>query len=168
MGFVRVSGYNQTDLDNAYAQGVTDADGRANPSSVNYQTGYSAGATYVAQHPVIVTNDRSTPIYSDHEDTVNVHIYNNTTNTLKFIIWGKMQGQNVVHTLNDTSIAIAWPTAYDFPPNGDLYLYQDGDGGASGDDGDIMIVVLGDYDTYQNLITWNDSMDTTSGNCTFS
>lgn len=168
MGFVRVSGYNQTDLDNAYAQGVTDADGRSNPSSVNYQTGYSAGATYVAQHPVWVTTDLDLPIKTDRDLDVNVHVYNNTTNTLKILIYGYFQGDNAVHTLNGVTISTHFPTMYDFPPNGDLYFYQEHYGGEDNPSGSIVLAVIGEYSSYQNLIVQDLENDRTTGSCTFS
>ena len=168
MGFVRVSGYNQTDLDNAYAQGVAYADGRSNPSSVNYQSGYSAGATYVAQHPVWVTNNFDLPIPTDRDHSVNVHVYNNTSNTLKILIWATFEGENEVHTLNGTIISTVWPTTYDFPPNGDLYFYQEWDGGTDNPSGRICLAVIGEYSSYQNLIVTDIDDDKTTGSCTFS
>ena len=168
MGFVRVSGYNQTDLDNAYAQGVAYADGRSNPSSVNYQSGYSAGATYVAQHSVWVTTDLGMFIPSDRDLDVNVHIYNNTSNTLKILVYASLQGDNTEHTMNGVPIPVYYPTTHDFPPNGDLYFYQEHYYGTDNPDGRIYLAVIGEYSSYQNLIVMDLENDRTTGSCTFS
>ncbi len=54
---------------NAYSKGVTDADNRANPSSVNYQTGYNAG---------VASKSQLTQAYSqgnDHSSTTKQFIW---------------------------------------------------------------------------------------------
>ena len=144
----------------------------ANASNVynkGYSNGYSDGATHVIQHPVWITSNVSMPISTDREDSVNVHIYNNTSNTLKILIYVTSQrGENAVHTLNGANIATHFPTMYDFPPNGDLYLYQDGVGGSDNPDGEINLVILGEYSSYENLIVWDDNNFRTTGSCTFS
>ena len=169
MGFVRVSGYNQTDMDNNYQAGIEYADGRANPNSVNYKSGFRAGATQVAGNPAIVLASGH-PINTDSEDSLDIHIYNNTSNTLTAIITGALNGPSGtnIKTLNGEDIGLIGDgISIAFPPNGDFHFKQNYNGGATNKEGNLYITVIGDYNTFDNQIIWNASTDGTTGTATF-
>ena len=165
MGFVRVSGYNQTDLDNKYQEG--------------YDDGYDDGATDVTSNPCMIlakySNDptKTMVIDADREVDVNVHILNNTTHPLMIILNGVMSGRNpsATITVNGESTTIEWLIAQTitFPVGGDLHFYQEKVGGTENEQGSIFLTVTGKRgnDSFTNNIIWTDSEDKTEGTATF-
>lgn len=134
-----------------------------------YNKGYSDGATHVTGNPAIVLASGH-PINTDSEDTLDIHIYNNTSNTLTAIITGALNGVSSakIKTLNGVDIgSISDGAIISFPPNGDFHFAQRGDSGATNDEGNIYMTVIGDYTTFDNQIVRNASIDYTTGNATF-
>ena len=122
MGFVRVSGYNQTDMNNRYQEGydtgynagITYADGRSNPSSTNYQTGYNAGIIY-ADNRVNTSSASYTRGYSNG-DTAGYNRKTQENTTAKggrSLSWSPTLGQSITFYLNGqfssfSSVYITW------------------------------------------------------------
>lgn len=169
MGFVRVSGYNQTDLDNKYQEGYDDG----------YPEGYDDGASDVTNNPtIILAADSRDPsnmvvINADSEDFVNVHVVNSTTHDLKIVVNGSMSGVNrsVTKTVNGVTTVIDWIVAsiYSFESGADLHFYQEKNGGSSNQEGSIFLTIIGkrSNDNYTNGIVWTSSEDKTEGTATF-
>ena len=160
MGFVRVGGYSQTDLNNKYQEGFSD--------------GYDTGALFVTGNPVMIkAKDSMDPdnlliINSDSEDFVDVTIFNNTGKTMKILLNATMSGNNIVKTLNGADIGWMIGVTLDFPSGGALHFYQDKTGGSSNQEGSIFLAVIGAYSSFTNNIIWTDSEDKTEGTATFS
>ena len=171
MGFVRVAGYGQSELDAKYQEG--------------YDDGYDDGASDVTISPVIIRAQDSTDpnnwiiMNADHEDRVNVHIINSTTHALSIIINATMSGANQQHSitysdstvvdLNDSSIGGMVGNIIAFPSGSDLYFYQESDGGQTNEEGSIFLTITGkrSNDDFTNYIYWTDSEDKTEGTATF-
>ena len=134
-----------------------------------YNKGYSDGATHVTGNPAIVLASGH-PINTDSEDSLDIHIYNNTTNTLTAIITGSLNGATGtnVKTLNGEDIGfISDGISIAFPPNGDFHFKQNYNGGATNKEGNLYITVIGDYNTFDNQIIWNAGTDGTTGTARF-
>ena len=165
MGFVRVAGYGQSELDAEYARGYAD--------------GFNAGAIDVTANPTMILAADSTdptvltPINADTEDDVNIHIVNNTTHNLMIILNGSMSGtnQSVTLTVNGETTTIGWLIAQTitFPSGGDLHFYQDKVGGSTNEEGSIFLTIIGkrNTDDFSTNITWTGSEDKTEGTATF-
>ena len=170
MGFVRVSGYNQTDMDNNYQAGMAAADARVNPDSASYSAGYSAGADYVVANPQMVSasNSLMNVISAQWEDTVDIHIRNNSSNTLGIIMYGdpKGDGETMIKTLNGVNVGALAGLTLSFPPNGDFRFYQE-PGSISNGNGVLFITVIGNYSNYSNTIYYNDDQARTYGEAVF-
>lgn len=170
MGFVRVSGYSKSALDNKYQEGYDDG----------YAEGYDDGASDVTANPCMILAKYSddpthtTIINADTEDDVDVHILNNTTHDLMIILNGSMSGDNTSATIsvNGTVVMdIDWLIArtITFPSGGDLHFYQDKIGGTTNQEGSIFLTITGkrSNDSFTNNIIWTDSEDKTEGTATF-
>lgn len=134
-----------------------------------YNKGYSDGATHVTGNPAIVLASGH-PINTDSEDSLDIHIYNNTSNTLTAIITGSLNGATGtnVKTLNGEDIGfISDGISVSFPPNGDFHFKQDYNGGATNKEGNLYITVIGDYNTFDNQIIRNAGTDGTTGTARF-
>ena len=166
MGFVRVSGYSKSDLDEKYQEG--------------YDDGYDDGATDVTANPVMILASYSDDpthtmvIDADREVDVNVHVLNNTTHPLMIILNGVMSGDNQSVTISvngEVVRTIDWLIAQTipFPVGGDLHFYQDKVGGTTNEDGSIFLTITGKRanDSFTNGIIWTDSEDKTEGTATF-
>ena len=165
MGFVRVAGYGQSDLDAAYARGLAE--------------GFNAGAVDVTANPTMIlaaySDDptHTTIINADSEDFLDIDIVNNTVHDLMIILNGSMSGinQSVTLTVNGTSTVIDWLIArtITFPSGGILHFYQEKDQGSSNEEGSIFLTIVGkrNTDSFTNGIIWTDSEDKTEGTATF-
>ena len=167
MGFVRVCGYGQSDLDNKYQEG--------------YDDGYDDGATDVTSNPCMILakysddETHTTIINADREDDLDIHILNNTAHNLMIILNGSMSGanQSVTISVNGEVVeTIDWLIArtITFPVGGDLHFYQDKVGGTENEEGSIFLTITGkrSNDSFTNNIIWTDSEDKTEGTATFS
>lgn len=171
MGFVRVTGYNQSDLDAAYQRGV--ADGEASGYDDGYEDGYDDGSAFVTGNPtIIVATDSIDPsiqmiINADTEDDLDISIYNTTDHSLGIIVNGSMSGANQVATIGATSMESLVGRTYEFPSGSTLHFKQDKIGGVENREGSIFLAIIGAYSNFTNGITWIDSEDRTEGSATF-
>jgi len=171
MGFVRVCGYGQSDLDNKYQEGYNDG----------LAAGYDVGAADVTANPCMILakysddETHTTIINADREDDLDIHILNNTAHNLMIILNGSMSGtnQSVTISVNGEVVeTIDWLIArtITFPVGGDLHFYQDKVGGTENEEGSIFLTITGkrSNDSFTNNIIWTDSEDKTEGTATFS
>ena len=146
---------------NVYNKGVTDADARVNTSSASYVAGVAAG-----EQEIVDFHNFMTHIYCGENSSVDITIYNNTGHKLSVCAWRNMKGNNQTATVNGNNIpGASSQSGIEFPSGTNIRIYQESKQTSDGDDGEIIITIVGKYSNKTDTRQYPDY--STTGTITF-